>query len=177
MLRTHGILEAYYATLWWRWLVFSFFQVLEQWRNEIDRGKPKYSGQNLCSWLSVFLTSVIFCKHFSSVCCINFLFHVTFGFVLLANMTQFHICWQCWMKLGPEGVRYPLVPLCWRQGACLHGSDLNRVPCRLRMILQSCMLRWLWRFAITFMVLFSAATFVVSGRFVTLLECSLSEMK
>jgi hypothetical protein len=26
---------------------FSFFQVMEKWWNEIDRGKPKYSGNNL----------------------------------------------------------------------------------------------------------------------------------
>jgi hypothetical protein len=45
-LRTHRSLKAYCATLWWRWgerwLVFSFFQVLEHRWNEIDRGKPKY---------------------------------------------------------------------------------------------------------------------------------------
>jgi hypothetical protein len=47
--RTHRSLEAYCATLWWRWreiwLVFSFFQVMEQRWNEIDRGKSKYSGR------------------------------------------------------------------------------------------------------------------------------------
>jgi hypothetical protein len=47
MLRTHRSLKAYCATLWWRWLVFSFFLVMEQRWNEIDRGKPKYSGENL----------------------------------------------------------------------------------------------------------------------------------
>jgi hypothetical protein len=47
MLRTHRSLEAYCATLWWRWLIFSFFQVMEHWWNEIDRGKRKYSGKNL----------------------------------------------------------------------------------------------------------------------------------
>jgi hypothetical protein len=45
MLRTHRSLEAYCATLWWRWLVFSFFRVMEHMWNETDRGKPKYSGQ------------------------------------------------------------------------------------------------------------------------------------
>jgi hypothetical protein len=29
MLRTHRSLEAYCATLWWRWLVFQFFRVME----------------------------------------------------------------------------------------------------------------------------------------------------
>jgi hypothetical protein len=50
MLRTHRSLEAYCATLWWRWLVFSFFLVMEHRWNEIDRGKPKYSGENLSKW-------------------------------------------------------------------------------------------------------------------------------
>jgi hypothetical protein len=27
---------------------FSFFQVMEHWWNEIDRGKPKYSGEKTC---------------------------------------------------------------------------------------------------------------------------------
>jgi hypothetical protein len=45
MLRTHCSLEAYCATLWWRWLVFSFFCVTEHRWNEIDKGKPKYSGE------------------------------------------------------------------------------------------------------------------------------------
>jgi hypothetical protein len=45
MLRTHRSLEAYCANLWWRWLVFSFFRVMEHRWNEIDRGKPKYSGK------------------------------------------------------------------------------------------------------------------------------------
>jgi hypothetical protein len=48
MLRTHRSLEAYCATLWWRWRerwsVFSFFQVMEHRWNENGRGKPKYSG-------------------------------------------------------------------------------------------------------------------------------------
>jgi hypothetical protein len=44
MLRTHRSLKAYCATLWWRWLVFSFFLVMEHRWNETDRGKPKYSG-------------------------------------------------------------------------------------------------------------------------------------
>jgi hypothetical protein len=47
MLRTHRSLEAYSATLWWRWSVFSFFRVMKHRWNEIDRGKPKYSGKNL----------------------------------------------------------------------------------------------------------------------------------
>jgi hypothetical protein len=47
MLRTHRSLEAYCATLSWRWLVFSFFLVMEHRWNEVDRGKPKYSGKNL----------------------------------------------------------------------------------------------------------------------------------
>jgi hypothetical protein len=45
MLRTHRSLEAYCATLWWRWLVFSFFRVMEHRWNLIDGGKPKYSGE------------------------------------------------------------------------------------------------------------------------------------
>jgi hypothetical protein len=47
--RTHRSLEAYCATLWWRWLVLfcRFFRVMEHRWNEIDRGKPKYSGKNL----------------------------------------------------------------------------------------------------------------------------------
>ena len=46
--RTRRSLEAYCATLWWRWLVlFSFFRVMEHRWNEIDRAKPKYSGKNL----------------------------------------------------------------------------------------------------------------------------------
>ena len=40
MLRTHRSLEAY-----WRWLVISFFRVMQHRWNEIDRGKPKYSGK------------------------------------------------------------------------------------------------------------------------------------
>jgi hypothetical protein len=48
MLRTHRSLEAYCATLWWRWLVFfSFFHVMEHrlgWNltgeNRSTRGKP-----------------------------------------------------------------------------------------------------------------------------------------
>jgi hypothetical protein len=28
-------------------IVFSFFLVMEHWWNEIDMGKPKYSGRNL----------------------------------------------------------------------------------------------------------------------------------
>jgi hypothetical protein len=47
MLRTHRSLQASCVTLWWRWLVFSFFLVMEHRWNEIDRGKPKYSGKNL----------------------------------------------------------------------------------------------------------------------------------
>jgi hypothetical protein len=48
MLRTHRSLEAYCATLWWRWLVFfPFFLVMEHRWNETDKGKPKYSGKNL----------------------------------------------------------------------------------------------------------------------------------
>jgi hypothetical protein len=47
MLRKHLSLEAYCATLWWRWLVFSFFLVMEHRWNEIDREEPKYSGKNL----------------------------------------------------------------------------------------------------------------------------------
>jgi hypothetical protein len=43
--RTHRSLEAYCATLWWRWLIFSIFQVMEHRWNETDRGKPKYSGE------------------------------------------------------------------------------------------------------------------------------------
>jgi hypothetical protein len=37
--------EAYYAILWWRWLVFSFFRVMGHRWNETDSGKPKYSGK------------------------------------------------------------------------------------------------------------------------------------
>jgi hypothetical protein len=37
--------QASCATLWWRWLVFSFFCVMEHRRNKIDMGKPKYSGK------------------------------------------------------------------------------------------------------------------------------------
>jgi hypothetical protein len=52
MLRTHRSLKAYCATLWWKWRerrldFFSFFQVMKHRWNEIDRGKPKYSGKNL----------------------------------------------------------------------------------------------------------------------------------
>jgi hypothetical protein len=47
MLRTHRSLEAYCATLWWSWLVFSFFLAMEHRWNEIEKGKPKYSGENL----------------------------------------------------------------------------------------------------------------------------------
>jgi hypothetical protein len=46
-LRTHRSLEAYCATLWWIWLVFSFFRVMGQRWNETDRGKSNYSGENL----------------------------------------------------------------------------------------------------------------------------------
>jgi hypothetical protein len=45
MLRTHRSLKSYCATLWWKWLIFSFFRVMEHRWNEIDRGKPKYSGE------------------------------------------------------------------------------------------------------------------------------------
>jgi hypothetical protein len=45
--QAHRILEAYYATLRWRWLVFPFFLVMEHRWNETDRGKPKYLGENL----------------------------------------------------------------------------------------------------------------------------------
>jgi hypothetical protein len=47
MLRTHRSLEAYCATLWWRWLINFFFLVMDHPWNEIERGKPKYSGKNL----------------------------------------------------------------------------------------------------------------------------------
>jgi hypothetical protein len=47
LLRKHRSLEAYCATLWWRWLVFSFFRVMEHRWTEIYRGKPKYSWKNL----------------------------------------------------------------------------------------------------------------------------------
>jgi hypothetical protein len=44
-------LKASCATLWWRWrerfCFFLFLQVMEHRWNEIDRGKPKYSGENL----------------------------------------------------------------------------------------------------------------------------------
>jgi hypothetical protein len=43
-------LEASCATLWWKWLVFSFFLLMEHRWNEIDRGKPKYSGKNLSQY-------------------------------------------------------------------------------------------------------------------------------
>jgi hypothetical protein len=46
MLRTHRSLKAYCATLWWRWLVFSFFLVMEHRWNEIDRGKTEVLGEN-----------------------------------------------------------------------------------------------------------------------------------
>jgi hypothetical protein len=47
-LRTHRSLEAYCATLWWRWwLFFVIFLVMEQRWNEIDRGKPTYLEKNL----------------------------------------------------------------------------------------------------------------------------------
>jgi hypothetical protein len=46
MLQTHRNITAYCATLWWRWLLFfTFFRVLEHRWNEIDKGKPKYSGK------------------------------------------------------------------------------------------------------------------------------------
>jgi hypothetical protein len=45
--RTAISLEAYCATLWWRWLVVSFFRVMEHRCDEVDRGKPKYSGKKL----------------------------------------------------------------------------------------------------------------------------------
>jgi hypothetical protein len=49
MLRAHCSLKAYCATLVMKMKrkmisFFSFFQVMEHWWNEIDRGKPKYSG-------------------------------------------------------------------------------------------------------------------------------------
>jgi hypothetical protein len=48
MLQTHRSLQTYCATLWRRRLVFfSFFRVMEHRWNEIDRGKPNYSGENL----------------------------------------------------------------------------------------------------------------------------------
>jgi hypothetical protein len=53
MLRTHRSLKAYCATLVMiKWkkddqFFFLFFQVMELRWNEIDRGKPKYSGKNL----------------------------------------------------------------------------------------------------------------------------------
>ena len=34
-------------------IVLSFFLVMEHWWNEIDRGKPKYSGKNLSQCHSV----------------------------------------------------------------------------------------------------------------------------
>jgi hypothetical protein len=45
-LRTHRSLKSFCATIWWRWwLFFILFQVVEHGWNEIDRGKPKYSGK------------------------------------------------------------------------------------------------------------------------------------
>jgi hypothetical protein len=46
-LRTHRSLEAYCVTLWWRWIVFPSFRVMEHRWNEIYRGKPTYSGKNV----------------------------------------------------------------------------------------------------------------------------------
>jgi hypothetical protein len=37
-------LKAYCATLWWRWGFFCFPILMEHRCNEIDRGKPNYSG-------------------------------------------------------------------------------------------------------------------------------------
>ena len=41
MLQTNHSLEAYCATLWWRWSLYSFFRVVEHQWNETDSGKPK----------------------------------------------------------------------------------------------------------------------------------------
>jgi hypothetical protein len=46
-LRTHRSLEACCAALWWRWLAFPFFRVMDHGWNEIDRGKSTYSGATL----------------------------------------------------------------------------------------------------------------------------------
>jgi hypothetical protein len=48
-LQTHCSLEAYCATLWWRWwlLFFVLFLVMEHQWNKIDRGKLKNSGEKL----------------------------------------------------------------------------------------------------------------------------------
>jgi hypothetical protein len=52
VLRTHRSFKAYCATLVMKMKrkmisFFIFFQVMEHRWNEIDRGKPKYSGENL----------------------------------------------------------------------------------------------------------------------------------
>jgi hypothetical protein len=76
MLRTHRSLEAYCATLVMkikRQVIsfFLFFQVMEHQWNEIDRGKPKYSGKNLfhchfvhhilsLHWLRIQITKLFF---------------------------------------------------------------------------------------------------------------------
>jgi hypothetical protein len=52
-LQTHRSLKAYYETLVMKMkrkiirFSFSLFHVMEHRWNEIDRGKPKYSGKNL----------------------------------------------------------------------------------------------------------------------------------
>ena len=47
MLRTHRSLKASYATPVMKMSSFVFLQLMEHQWNEIDRGKPKYSGKNL----------------------------------------------------------------------------------------------------------------------------------
>ena len=47
-------LKTYCAILWWKMIsFFSYFQIMEHRRNEIDRGKPKYSGKNLSQCLFI----------------------------------------------------------------------------------------------------------------------------
>jgi hypothetical protein len=48
MLRTHHSLEASCAILWWTWLVFSFFLVMEQRWNEVT-GKNRSTRGKTCS--------------------------------------------------------------------------------------------------------------------------------
>jgi hypothetical protein len=47
MLGTHRSLEAYWGNPVMKMIIFSFFLVMEHRWNEIDSGKPKYSGKNL----------------------------------------------------------------------------------------------------------------------------------
>ena len=109
MLRTHRSLKAAYATLWWRWKMISFTSLLQaiehQW-NEIERGKPKYSGEKpvpaplcplqiphgltrdfFCPGFFPFWSIFVLFKSFRSSC--HFTFHIN---VLTTNTTHTQPC-------------------------------------------------------------------------------------